>query len=136
MMHITHNHLTGTFLGFAAILTLACSDSIGPPAPPTGALAITVVTSGAAIDVDPDGYTIIIDGGAAVAIAVSGAVTIVNLATGNHSVRLDGLTPNCSISGTNPRYAAVTAGGSASLIAFDVSCVATPFGGDPSPWDY
>lgn len=123
-MRITHCYLAATFLGLAAILTLGCDNSTGPT---TGAIAVTVSTAGANIDLDPDGYTLSIDGGPGQAVAVNAAVTIADLPTGNHLVRLDGLAPNCSVSGTNPRSVDVIASSDASSpVSFSVSCMPQP----------
>jgi hypothetical protein len=102
-----------------------------------GVLAITVVTSGAAIDVDPDGYAYSLDGGPGQSLAVNGAVTIANLPTGSHVISLYGLSPNCFISGANPRWADVNASGVASLVAFNVTCdPPTPGGECGGYYDY
>ena len=102
-MRVTSYYLGATFLGLAAILTLGCDDSRPPAGPVTGAIEITVATASASIDIDPDGYSLSIDGGPGLPVGVNAAVTIGALPTGKHLVRLDGVAPNCSVSGTNPR---------------------------------
>ena len=107
---------------FAAILNSACHDSV---APTTGAIAVAVSTAGT--DLDDNGYTLSVDGGSGQSIPVNASVRIPNLATGEHLVQLDGVAPNCSISGTNARSVDVIAGdetGSAVSVAFFVSCTA------------
>ena len=123
-VRVSRRDLTATVLGLAAILSLGCDDSTGPT---TGAIRVAVSTSGANSDVDPDGYTVSIDGGPTQTIGLNTAVTIANLPPGNHLVRLDGLALNCSIAGTNPLSVDVITGGKASSpvsVSFSVSCVA------------
>lgn len=133
-MRATHGYLAATFLGLAAMLVLGCGDSAGPAAPATGEIEITVSTKSENIDIDPDGYTLRIDGGLGQAVGVNATVTIRALPKGKHLVRLEGLAPNCSVSGTNPRSIEVHSDGAASSVSFSVSCRATTDGsGD---WDY
>jgi len=67
-MRVITDSLAVTLLGLAAILTLGCDDSRGPEPPNApaaaakGAIEITVSTEGADIDIDPDGYTVTING--------------------------------------------------------------------------
>ncbi len=91
--------------------------------PPTGDLTVTTGTTGS--NVDPDGYTVTIDGGASQAIATNGTVTFTGLAAGSHSVVLSGLAGDCAVSGANPRTVTVPAGGTVTT-AFAVSCAGAP----------
>ena len=131
--------LATTFL-VLAMLSLGCDDSTGPL---TGAIGITVSTEGETIDRDPNGYILSIDGAQAQAVDVNAALSIANLPAGTHLVRLDGLAPNCSISGTNPRSVEVVANFIA--VSFSVSCIANTgsihvstatSGPDPDPDGY
>lgn len=97
-------------LSFAAILALACDDSIGPSAPSTGAIRVAVSTSGAVGDIDADGYSMSIDDGPGQAIGADAAMTIASLQPGDHLVRLDGLASNCAVRGQNPVLVTVVAG--------------------------
>ena len=90
-------------------------------APTTGSLAVTTNTTGS--NLDPDGYTLTVDGGQSRAIGINNTVTISGLSPGNHSVQLNGLAQNCSVS-SNPRTVSITAG-STTPTTFTVSCVAT-----------
>jgi hypothetical protein len=136
-MRATPDYLVATFLGLAAVLTPGCGgDSTGPAgqaAPPTGVIEITVSTVSEIVDVDPDGYTLSIDGGLSYTVGVNATVRIGGLPTGSHLVRLDGLAANCSVSGTNPRSVDVIADEAALPLSFSVECVATTGKGD---WDY
>lgn len=120
-MRVTHYASTG-YLGLAAILTLGCNDFNAPAAPMTGTLEINVFTSGASIDFDPDGYVIGVDTGPQRAVGVNTTETFPELPPGSHLVRLEGLSPNCSVRGTGKLSVDVTAGGKA-VALFAVSCV-------------
>jgi Tol biopolymer transport system component len=107
--------------------------------PTTGSIRVTTQTSGS--PVDPDGYTVSVDGGSGQAIGVAGSVTLVNLSSGNHSVQLAGLASNCTTS-SNPRTVAVSAGATVETM-FGVTCtpttgtiqVTTATGGSPADPD-
>jgi len=75
----------------------------------SGALAVTVVTGG--LDLDPDGYSAQLDGGAPVAVPVNGTVVIAGLSAGNHNMALSGLSSNCALIGPNPQGFTINAGG-------------------------
>src|SRR5437773_413844 len=107
----------------------ACNDSESPepdaallPLPDLGTLAVTVGSSGS--DIDPDGYTVTVDGSSSQSVGANGLVTFTGLSAGDHSVALSGLASNCSVSGGNSRTVTVPAGGTAST-TFAVSCAAT-----------
>jgi hypothetical protein len=134
-MRATHRYLAATSLGVAAILMLGCDDSSGLPAPMTGAIEITVSTTGADVDIDPDGYTLGIDGGPGQAVGVNAAVIIGPLSMGRHLVLLGGVAPNCSVSGTNPKWVDVISGKETSSLPFAVSCTRQTET-QPGPWDY
>ncbi|KPK57903.1 MAG: hypothetical protein AMS21_11035 [Gemmatimonas sp. SG8_38_2] len=88
----------------------------------TGNLQVSTTTTGA--NLDPDGYTVTVDGSLNQAIGVNGQVTFSNLAAGTHNVQLTGVASNCTVSGTNPRNVDVPGGGTAQT-AFQVTCAAT-----------
>ena len=95
------------------------------PGPTTGTLRIVTVTTG--VTLDADGYQFSVDGGAGRPIGANATVTLANIPSGEHTVRLDGLAPNCSVTGTNPLGAAVGAG-ETERVAFAVTCTATSGG--------
>jgi len=87
--------------------------------------SLTVNTSTTGSNLDPDGYTVVIDGGAASQpIATNGSVTFTGPA-GDHQVALSGVATNCTVSGANPRTVTVPAGGTTTT-TFSVSCAGTP----------
>jgi hypothetical protein len=118
------------------VLALGCGDSTGPAAPTTGVLQITVSTDSANVAVDPGNYTLSIDDGPGQAVGANATITIGALPTGRHLVRLDGLAPNCAISGNNPRVVYVgTDKAPASPVSFSISCHADD-GTGAGDWDY
>src|ERR1700747_813017 len=119
MKPITH-HL-GLLVGaLVFMLAVGCRDSIGPP---TGAVEVSVTTTGA--DLGTNGYSVAIDGAAGLIIPVNDTMTLAGLSAGSHSVLLAGLVSNCATSGAaNPRTGNVVAGATVQ-VAFSVTCVAT-----------
>src|SRR5947208_1018122 len=90
-------------------------------APTTGSLAVTTNTTGS--NLDPDGYTLTVDGGQGKAIGINNTVTISGLSPGDHSVQLNGVAQNCTVT-SNPRTVSITAG-STTTTTFTVICAAT-----------
>jgi hypothetical protein len=99
------------------------SGSAPPPPPGTGNLTVTTSTSGA--DIDPDGYTVTIDGTDPRAISTSGSVTYAGVSAASHTVALSGVASNCAVSGGSTQTTTVPAGGTATA-AFSVSCSVLP----------
>lgn len=87
-----------------------------------GELTVTVATGGE--QVDPDGYTLSLDGGSAVAVTAADTLALGELDPGTHRLELGGLAANCFVAGVNPLTVTVVAG-SSTKAAFDVSCAAT-----------
>jgi hypothetical protein len=86
----------------------------------TGSLTVTTSTSGSTL---PTGYTFAVDGGTAQAIGINTSVTVSGLSATSHSVTLNGVPSNCTVSGGNSQTVTVPAGGGVSA-TFSVSCVA------------
>src|SRR5690349_16574021 len=89
----------------------------------TGNLGVTTNTTGS--NLDPDGYTVTLDGGASQAIATNGSVTFSGLPAGSHTVVLSGVAANCTVSGGTSRTVNVPSGGTATA-GFAITCAATP----------
>jgi hypothetical protein len=98
--------------------TINCTST----GPSTGNLTVSTSTTGS--NIDPDGYTVTVDGGASQAIGANGSVTFSALAAGSHSVALSGVAGNCTVSGGSSRTVSVPAGGTATT-SFAISCTAT-----------
>jgi hypothetical protein len=96
--------------------TVTCS----PQQSQTGSLQIRTTTDGE--DQDSDGYDVAVDVEASRPIGPSDAITIDEIALGEHTVHLSGIAQNCSVDG-NPRSIQVAAG-TANEVAFAVSCSA------------
>jgi PKD domain len=107
---------------------VATSDAftISPtPPPPPGSLTVTTTTTGA--DLDPNGYTVTVDGGTSQSIATTGSVTFNNLSPATHTVTLSDVASNCSVSGGTSRTVTVPSNGTGTA-AFSVTCTATTGG--------
>ena len=98
---------------------LATVLTLKPAPPPSGNLTVTTNTTGA--NLDPDGYTITVDGSQSQAIATNGSVTFADLSAGSHLVTISGVAANCSVSGGNARTVTVPSGGTATT-TFSVTC--------------
>src|ERR1051325_4424132 len=109
--------------GLVAATTFSVTCTAPPPPPTTGDLAVTTATSGS--NIDADGYTVTVDGGASQAISTNGSVTFSGLSAASHTVVLSGVASNCSVSGGTSRTVSVPAGGTATT-SFAVSCTAPP----------
>src|SRR5207247_654342 len=75
----------------------------------TGNIQVTAATSG--VDLDPDGYTVLLDNGQQRPLGVNGTALIEGVSGGDHSVILFGAVGNCALAGDNPRTVHVTTGG-------------------------
>ena len=109
------------------LIVVACKGSETTAAPTTGSIRVTAATGGT--DLDPDGYTVALQGdtlsgtgSSSQPIAVNGTVTFSQLKPGTYSLALSGAVANCPVGGQNPRTVSVTAGGT-TLTTFQVTCV-------------
>ena len=84
-----------------------------------GSLQVTTVTGGSSPD--PDGYSLIVDGGAPLTVGSNAAIPVDGLLVGPHTVELSGVAGNCHVDGDNPRSVDVVAGGTPA--AFTVNCL-------------
>src|SRR5205807_8780425 len=105
--------------------TASTSFSVSCTAPPpeTGNLTVTASTTGS--NLDPDGYTATVDGGASQSVGTNGSVTFTGLSAGSHSVALSGVAANCSVNGATPQTATVPSGGTVTA-SLALSCAAPP----------
>ena len=99
-----------------------CEDGVGP-APERGSVKVSVVTTAEVIDRDKDGFLIRIGADAPRHLALDAIAEYRDIPAGIHSVRLEGVAPNCSISGPAEQSVEVIAGDTVS-VSFAVSCVA------------
>src|SRR2546430_1547873 len=109
----------------------ACRDSTNPlpnadvTPPVLGTLVVSTSTTGAALD--PDGYTVTVDGTLSQPVGTSGSVTFDSLVSGPHRVELAGVAENCTVIGANPQTDPASAGDTAPA-AVGVSCASGPPG--------
>ena len=85
----------------------------------SGDLEVSVLTTGD--NLDPDGYTITLDGARSQAIGINGQIAFSGVAQGSHTVELSGEAPNCNVQGVNPRNVMVSAA-APTRIQIDVIC--------------
>lgn len=98
--------------------TAVASFQVDCPGPGAGELLITTFSYGPLVD--PNGYTISVDGGPPLAIGANAVLFIPALPTGVHSIRLLGLAGFCRV-GRNPRL--VTLGSTPfPIVLFKVKC--------------
>jgi hypothetical protein len=99
------------------VVSLAFTLNCTAPPAQTGVLSIDATTTGT----DPDGFLASVDGGKAQPLGNQFALTIINVATGNHSIELQDLDGGCTVTGANPIDVMVSAG-AVVRITFAVSC--------------
>ena len=89
-------------------------------APPPGTLVVTTSTAGS--DLDPDGYTVTVDGNPsnAQSIGVNESVTFGGLSPGAHTVALSGVAANCSVDAPSQSFTITS--GATTTVGFAVSC--------------
>jgi Tol biopolymer transport system component len=105
-------------LSLTLAAALACNgDSI--IAPSSGTLRVSASTIG--VPVGAAGYTLQVDTRPAQPL---GALSLMEIVPGNHTIQLGGLASNCSVDGENPRAVSVTAGETVA-VNFKVLCTAT-----------
>jgi len=93
-----------------------------------GAIVVTVATTsttGAALELDQDGYQLSIDGAFGGHVGVNSTITIVGFDDGEHQIELAGLDANCAVAGENPQTAAVEESSTAE-VRFDILCESVP----------
>lgn len=74
--------------------------------PTTGTIRVTVSTTGATLD--PDGYTLTLDGQQSQSVGLDGSATFTNVLAGPHTLELKDATLNCVVDGGSSRALNVT----------------------------
>jgi hypothetical protein len=87
---------------------MSFSATCTPLSAGSGTLTVTTTTTGS--NLDPDGYTLTVDGTTSQAMAINGTATL-TVPAGVNTVALSGVASNCSVSGANPGAVTVAAGG-------------------------
>ena len=105
------------------LLGTACSESTTAPAP--GEIRVVVATLGA--DIDIDGYEFVVDSGGPGkrrSVFPNGTGQLADISAGTHTVKLELVAENCTVSGQHPRTVTVMPG-EITQISFEVVCVGT-----------
>ena len=113
------NPRTVTVSGGAVSGTTFSVNCTGGAPPSTGDLDVTTATTGTQLD--PDDYLSVLDGSTERVIGINETIRFSGLAPGAHTVMLDGVAANCTVSGANPRSVTVVAG-TVTSTTFSVSC--------------
>lgn len=85
----------------------------------TGSIRVTTATTGT--DLDPDGYSVSVDGGPLQPIAPNASIVISGLPPGSHVVSLGGVAVNCEVTGSTQQTVSVTVGATTE-VAFAIAC--------------
>jgi hypothetical protein len=118
--------VTGVAAGLVGIVAAAggTSDTALIRVTTLGSITVTTATTGAAADLDSNGYAFGIDIGnvlPGIPIAMNGSFTTDTLAPGVHVVKLGQIALNCAVSDGNPRVDTLGSGGK-DTVAFHVVC--------------
>lgn len=105
----------------ALLVLLAACDGGGTQLPDPGSVQLAVSTAGRVLD--RDGYSVSVDGGAAVAVQPNGPATLPGLTPGPHTIAISGIAPNCTLEGSASRTVTVQEN-AATPLAVSVQCVA------------
>ena len=89
----------------------------------TGQLQVTTSTTGDPMD--PDGYTLLVGGGAQRPIGTNETILVENLPPGDYDVELTGVADECMVDGSNPREVTVVVGATTQT-TFSAVCEADP----------
>src|SRR4029078_8826611 len=100
--------------------SVAFKVTCSAPTPDAGSLEVTTATTGSDLD---GGYTVTVDGGTAQSISANATISLANVPTAEHKVRLQGIADNCTVQGANPVAVTVTSGG-VGRDAFQLNCTA------------
>jgi len=130
-----HSQRSASLLALAGLFTFGCIGAIEPVPAPMATIMILVSTAGPGID--SDGYTLSTDSRSAQPVGINAQISVGSLVRGEHVVRLNSVSPNCSIAnGGHVRSVDVGQSAPASplSVSFSVWCAK---GGDATGgWDY
>lgn len=87
--------------------------------PPPGAVTVTISTTGTFPD--PDGYSLQADRAPELPVEVNATVVLTDFSPGPHLLQLNGVAPNCTVTGENPRTIDVPAS-AALTVEFMITC--------------
>src|SRR5206468_11220952 len=84
-----------------------------PPFPCTTLFRSLTVTTSTSGPNPPSGYTVTVDGGQSRSLGLNTSTTYTGLTATSHTVQLNGIPTNCSVSEANPQTVTVPAGSTA-----------------------
>lgn len=107
------------WLAIPLLAVAACSgESVGPV---SGALEVTATVMGPGTD--PDGFLVVVDRSIQRSLGTGDPVVLGSISAGDHELALEGIGPNCTVTGSGAQKVTVVAGDTSS-VAFEVSCQA------------
>jgi hypothetical protein len=104
---------------FAVGIALSCSDS--PTAPPAS-IRVNISTSG--VDLDEDGYEIVVDAGTPIKVGNYASVLVPDVEGGTHVILLRGIAENC-VSSSGPSQSVTVEAGATAQVEFALDCAGT-----------
>jgi Tol biopolymer transport system component len=107
-------------LTLGGLACVACSAELA--APTFGTIVVTVATTGDGGDAD--GFRVTVDGAHQATLAPASDGVSLSVSPGPHSLRLDGVAPNCRLNGDALQEATVEAGDTVA-VAYEVACTLT-----------
>lgn len=110
---VTVSAVAGTLVGSA---TVTVESSTG---------GVRFITGTAGRNLDPDGFTAMLDGASVGAIGLDDTLTVLDVPPGTHPVTLSGLLPSCHADPAEPVMQTVVAGSVAEVV-FGVECLGVP----------
>jgi glucose/arabinose dehydrogenase len=114
------NPRTVTITGGAVSSTTFGVTCGGAPTGSTGGLDVTAVTTGSHLD--SDAYMPVLDWSREAVVDINETVHISDVAAGAHTIFLDGVAENCTVTAPNPRTVTITAGATTGT-TFSVRCL-------------
>jgi hypothetical protein len=94
-----------------------------PPSPITRAGILRVITTTTGASLDPNGFTLMIDGAGGYALGINDTVTVSHVREGSHAVRVADVAQNCTVTGSNPQTVAIYVFDE-TTVEFAVTCAA------------
>jgi hypothetical protein len=96
---------------------------VGQALPACEGLRVTATTTGQSLD--PDGYSVFLDGGFVANVGVNGIIDIPSATPGAHTVLLQGLAANCSVANGPASRSVTVVEGEAASVDYEVTCDGT-----------
>jgi hypothetical protein len=114
---------------FSALLAATCGGE-STTGPSTGSITVSLHVTG---EDAPAAVTVAVDEGETQSVPVDGSATFSDLPSGQHSVLVSGLPPNCTATTPNPAVVSL-AGGETSTVDMSIGCAANVGSLEVSVW--